>query len=110
MRFSITNQTGIDLTYHYSPPLIVFKILQSDTIVCTSIDGLAFIHPIFEEVLLNEESFQDKWIAPNSVARDPRVSLLPGNYKAIVKHGSFFDFAKLKETEPIEFSIVEDNN
>lgn len=106
MRFSLINLSGIDLSYHYTGIPIFFEIHQNDSIIATSVDGLSFPQVILGYELKNGEIFRDNWIAPNSSARDPKLILPAGNYKAYIKHYGFFDNIKLKESIPIDFIIT----
>lgn len=107
MIFILINTSGRDLTYYYTGTPITFEIHKSDSIIATSIDGLTFPHVILGGVVKNGERFKSNWLAPNSPARDPKISLPVGKYKAFVKHYGFFDNFKIKESLPIEFEIVD---
>ena len=106
MRFLLVNLSGRDLSYHYTGIPVTFEIYQNDSIVATSVDGLTFAQVILGGALKNGESFKANWMAPNSPARDPKLILPVGNYKAFVKHYGFFDNSKLKESSPVEFEII----
>jgi hypothetical protein len=106
MRFLLVNLTGRDLSYHYTGIPVTFEIYQNDSIVATSVDGLTFAQVILGDALKNGESFNANWMAPNSPARDPKLILPVGHYKAFVKHYGFFDNSKLKESSPVEFEII----
>ena len=106
MRFSLVNLSGRDLSYHYTGIPVFFEIHQNDSIIATSVDGLTFAQVILGGEVKNGAIFRDHWIAPNSSARDPKLILPAGNYKAFVKHYGFFDNVKLKESNPVEFVIT----
>ena len=106
MRFSLVNLSGRDLSYHYTGIPVFFEIHQNDSIIATSVDGLTFAQVILGAEVKNGGIFRDNWIAPNSSARDPKLILPAGNYKAFVKHYGFFDSVKLKESNPVEFVIT----
>ena len=106
MRFLLVNMSGRDLSYHYTGIPVFFEIHQNDSIIATSVDGLSFPQVILGDEVKNGAIFRDNWIAPNSSARDPKLILPPGNYKAFVKHNGFFDNVKLQESKPVEFVIT----
>jgi hypothetical protein len=106
MRFSLVNLSGRDLSYHYTGVPVGFEIRQNDSIIATSVDGMMFIQVILGGEVKNGDTFKVNWIAPNSPARDPKLILPAGNYKAFVKHYNFFDEGILKESSPIEFVIT----
>jgi len=106
IRFFIANLSGRDLSYHYTGIPVTFEIQQNDSIVATSVDGLAFPQVILGDEVKNGETYKASWIAPNSPAREPKISLPVGNYKALVKHYGFFDKFHIKESTPIEFLII----
>jgi hypothetical protein len=106
MRFFVTNQSGMDLSYHYTGIPVTFEIHQNDSVVATSVDGLTFAQVILGSSVKNGETYIANWLAPNSSARDPKISLKAGNYKAFVKHYGFFDKFQIKETSPTEFTVT----
>ncbi|MCZ2269009.1 MAG: hypothetical protein LC124_09175 [Ignavibacteriales bacterium] len=106
MRFSLVNLSGRDLSYHYTGIPVFFEIHQNDSIIATSVDGLSFAQVVLGGEVKNGAIFRDNWIAPNSLARDPKLILPAGNYKAFVKHYGFFDRVKLKDSKPVEFVIT----
>jgi hypothetical protein len=107
MRFLLANLSGRDLSYHYTGTPVFFEIHQNDSIIATSVDGLSFPQVILGDELKNGRIFRDKWIAPNSSARNPKLILPAGNYKAFVKHYGFFDNVKIKESSAVEFVITD---
>ncbi|GAB6283631.1 MAG: hypothetical protein STSR0008_24150 [Ignavibacterium sp.] len=108
MRFLLVNLSGRDLSYHFTGTPVFFEIHKNDSIIATSVDGLLFPEVILYGEVKNGEIIRDKWIAPNSVARDPKLILSPGNYKAFVKHYAFFDDnVTIKESLPVEFVITD---
>ena len=107
MRFLLVNLSGRDLSYHYTGIPVFFEIHQNDSIIATSVDGLSFPQVILGDEVKNGGIFRDNWIAPNSSARDPKLILPTGNYKAFVKHYGFFDNVKIKESSPVEFVIID---
>ena len=110
MRFSITNFTGKDLTYHYTGVPVIFIIQQLDsTFVCSSVDGLMVAAVFLIKTLHNGETFETKWLAPNTVDTIPRerkIFLPVGNYKAVVEYRLVFDNMALEKTKPVKFKII----
>ena len=107
MRFSLVNLSGRDVSYHYTGLPVFFEIHQNDSIIATSVDGFSFIQVIIGDEVKNGDMFKANWIAPNTTARDPKIILPAGNYKAFVKHYCFFDNVKIKESSPVEFVITD---
>lgn len=106
MRFLLVNLSGRDLSYHYTGIPVTFEIHQNDSIIATSVDELTFAQVILSSSVKNGGFYKSNWLAPNSPARDPKLILPVGNYKAFVKHYGFFDNSKLKESNPIAFVIT----
>ncbi len=106
MLFAVTNLSGIDLGYTYTGVPVVFEIWSADTLVATSIDGMAFPQVVLGGTIRNGETFRARWRAPNTGGRIPQISLSPGSYEAGVKNRSFFDSFKAPETGRVRFSIV----
>jgi hypothetical protein len=106
MKFILFNLSGEDLTYHYTGVPVYFEIYQNDSIVATSYDGLSFPQVVLEDKVVSGKTFTSNWIAPNSIARNPKLALTSGNYKAIIKHFVFFDKFQIRESLPIEFLIT----
>ena len=106
MRFFVTNLSGRDLSYHYTGIPVTFEIHQNDSIIATSVDGLTFAQVILGGAVKNGETYKANLLAPNASARDPKISLQAGNYKAFVKHYGFFDKFQIKETTSIEFIVT----
>ena len=110
MRFSITNFTGKDLTYHYTGVPVISEIHQDDAYICSSVNGLITAQVFLTKTLRNGETFKIKWLAPNTlantIAREPKIFLPAGNYKAVVEYRFVFDNFSLEETTPVTFKII----
>jgi hypothetical protein len=109
IRFSFTNSTGKDLTYHYTGVPVIFEIFRDDAYVCSSADGLVVAQVFLTKTLRNGETFQDIWLAPNTVGTIPRerkIFLSAGNYKALVEYRFVFDNFSLEKTPPVTFKII----
>ena len=105
--FVLTNTTGGEVTFHKADygPLAHFTILQGDSVVATSIDGYAFPMVATTGRLEPGQSLQEYWRAPNTPARDPRITLSPAAYEARVAFVSF-ENVKVKQVPPVAFSII----
>ncbi len=105
MEFVIRNLSGMDQSFHYTGPAVVFDILSADTVLCTSVDGLAFPQVLLGGILHNGESYRATWRAPNSPGRRPPISLAPGTYVARAHHGAFFDHTRIPSTNTTPFTV-----
>lgn len=105
--FVLTNTTGGEVTFRKADygPLAHFTILRGDSVVATSIDGYAFPMVATTGRLEPGQSLQEYWRAPNTPARDPRITLAPGAYEARVAFVSF-DNVNVKQVRPVSFSII----
>ncbi len=106
MYFSLRNTTGDTLTYYHSGPSIIFSILKGDSIVATSVDGMAFPQVVIGDVVPPGDTLKARWTAPNSPARVEKLILPPGSYEAEVSFPRFAE-AKFRALPPITFSVVE---
>jgi hypothetical protein len=106
MLFSITNTSDKQLTFQFTGAAVQFKILMSDTVFATSSDNIVYAQVVTSIKVVPGESFQEEWIGPNTLGRNPKIVLPVGKYKAIVQHNGLFDNYKINETEPIEFSVI----
>jgi len=105
MKFTALNNTGTDLSYQYSGPSSIFEIYKSDSLICTSVDGLAWAMVIISATIKEGEQYSNKWIVPNNVGSYQRITLPAGNYKAIVVHSCLFKNYKLPDTKPVYFVV-----
>jgi hypothetical protein len=109
LKFQVKNESGKDLHYTYSYPIIVFEIFNEDTVVASSTDFTAYIHPVEKSVVKNNSSFLDEWKGPNTLGRileNQKIILDVGIYKAKVYHGVFFDEYHIPPINDIEFEII----
>ncbi len=107
MKFDLVNHTGKDLTYYYTEPPVIFEILLGDSILSSSIDGLAFPQNVNSGTVRQGALFEMSWRAPNSIARNPHIMLTPGAYLARVRHESLFYNFYLVQTDPIPFTVAQ---
>jgi hypothetical protein len=105
MRFTALNSTGVDLEYQYSGFSSIFQIYHSDSLVCSSVDGINWVEIIKRDTVKNGHYYLGNWIAPYSYGPSLIRSLSPGEYKAKVLHYSLFKDYKLPDTEPINFVV-----
>ena len=106
MYFSLRNTTGDTLTYYHTGPSIIFSILKGDSLVATSVDGMAFPQVVIGDIVPPGDTLKAWWRAPSSPARVEKLVLAPGSYKAAVS------FPWLSETmfgavPPVAFTVVE---
>ncbi len=106
MKFSVTNLSGNMLSYHYTGVPVIFGIVQNDSVVATSVDGLTFAQVVLGGSIKNGDTYRINWTAPYSPGRQSKFILSPGKYEAVVIHKRFFDNYQLKSTEPIEFTVI----
>lgn len=109
LKFQIKNESGKDLYYTYTYPIIVFSIFNNDTIVASSTDYTAYIQPVERSGVKNNSSFNEEWKAPNSLGRileNQKIILDVGFYRAKVYHGVFFDEYHIPPVNDIEFEII----
>jgi hypothetical protein len=106
MYFSLRNTTGDTLTYYHTGPSIIFSILKGDSLVATSVDGMAFPQVVIGDVVPPGDTLRARWRAPSSPARVEKLILAPGSYEAEVSFPWFAE-AKFRALPPITFSVVE---
>ncbi|HTP13926.1 MAG TPA: hypothetical protein VMM37_09855 [Bacteroidota bacterium] len=105
--FAVTNRTGATQTYHFTGVPVVFQILQADSVLLTSVDGLVFPQVVLAGQLGDGETYTATWRAPNNAARVPTRELGVGGYQARVLHGCFFDHDALPPTSAIAFTVTQ---
>jgi hypothetical protein len=105
LNFTITNNTGRDLTFYHSAPPVVFRLETDDSLVASSIDGLVWAAVVLKGTLTNGESYSASWRAPNTPWSGRHIILLPGQYRATVRAGCFFDRFSIPAISPIAFTI-----
>ena len=90
LNFTITNNTGRDLTFHHSGPPVIFRLETDDSLVASSTDGLVWAAVILEGTLAHGESYSTTWRAPNTPWSGKHIIPRPGQYRATVRAGCFF--------------------
>jgi hypothetical protein len=105
VQFMLANMTSRDICYSYSPPEMSFKISLGDSVVATSIDGMAFPAVIVPGCVRAGETYRNHWIAPNSPVRAPRISLPPGIYTVKALHPALAD-PRVPPLQPVRFTII----
>jgi hypothetical protein len=108
LTFNLVNTSKDTLTYYQgnSSPPILFQILQDDSVCASSIDGYVFILVVGQGKFAPSQNLNSEWKAPTTPAQIPKVTLQPGNYKAMVFHPNF-DQAEVNEIPPISFEVVQ---
>lgn len=106
MSFSVVNTTNDTLTYHYSEPPVIFRILKDGSIVASSTDGYAFPMNVNAGFVAPGKALSGSWKAPNTPAQNPKVVLAPGTYEASVAF-SQFEEAKVNPVSTITFSVIQ---
>jgi hypothetical protein len=105
LRFTLTNQTRRDLTYHFTGFPVVFHVVQGDSVIATSTDGYIFPQVVLTGTLYRDSTIIYTWRAPNTPARESKIVLPPGQYTGRVLHGSFFVQFKAPNTDDVVFSV-----
>ena len=85
MYFTIINQTNYDYQYSYSGIRVVFEIRQGDSLISSSIDGLAWPASVEKGNFKKGVKYTFKWRAPNSPLNSQLGTdtiLNPGQYVA----------------------------
>jgi hypothetical protein len=105
LNFTITNNTGRNLTFHHSGPPVIFRLETHDSLMSSSIDGLVWIQVVLEGTLADGETYSTTWRAPNTPWSGRLIIPLPGQYRATVSAGCFFDQLRIRAPQPIGFVI-----
>ncbi len=108
IHFSVVNTLRDTLTYtrYDTGPVVRFMIMQEDSVIATSVDGLGFHLPVFEDYFLPGDTIKAEWLAPTTPWQDPKCILESGIYKASVI-SPIFDHEKIRSVSDIQFSIIE---
>ncbi len=105
VHFKLTNKLGRPITYFHTGPLIILQILQGDSVVATSVDGLAFPQDAMAAVLQDGQSVTADWPAPNAPWSSRTIVLYPGVYRAAVAHSDLFNRLGIQPPTPIQFTV-----
>ena len=104
MLINITKDTLISHNMFMQP--VIFSILENDSTVATSIDGMVFQQWMVDWHIAPGDSLQLKWKAPAPLAfPNWKVVLRPGTYTATVAFPNFQQ-GKVNPVSPIIFSIT----
>lgn len=87
-------------------PVVRFMIMWEDSVIATSIDGLGFRLPVFEDYFLPGDTMKAEWLAPTTPWQDPKYILEPGVYMACII-SQIFDHEKIRSVSDIKFSVIE---
>jgi hypothetical protein len=106
--FTLTNTTGKRVTFYRgsSAPDVLFRVLEADSVVASSVDGYVFLMVTSIGSLEPGQSMRGYWRGPTTPHQYPRVVLSPGVYNLAVRFPKF-DGALSKEVPAIPFSVVE---
>ena len=108
--FKVSNNSGKELSFYSSPPVVVYSVLKEDSIISRSTDEMIYIAIFSTSKLKDGDFFQDKWIGPNSLGRKDSgniITLEKGFYQIEVNHASFFIEYLLPKTDLITIEIIE---
>jgi hypothetical protein len=105
--FSIQNTTEHALTFYRgdASPSVIFRIIRSDSIIATSIDGYVFIQVPLIGRLDPGNSLQGIWRAPTTPAQFPKIVLSPGSYRVQVSYPRFAE-VEIKQVSALRFTII----
>lgn len=108
MHFSIINilRDTLVFTRYDGGPLIRFMIMQEDSVIATSMDGLGFHEPVFDDYFPPGDTIRAEWLAPTTPQQSPKVVLTPGEYKARVISW-IFDLEEIPAPEDMPFSVIQ---
>ena len=108
MNFSVVNSLPDTLIFirYDTGPIVRFMIMQNDSVIATSVDGLGFPQPVFEDHFPPGDTIRAEWLAPTTLQQSPKVVLAPGRYKARV-YSWFFDLEEISAPEDIVFSVIQ---
>ena len=104
--FGITNLTQHAQTYHHTGPTVRFEIVQGDSILATSVDGLAWIQVVLEGSIPLGGSESATWRGPKPLGGNPYFKLYPGQYSARAKLGYYFEAVRPAAPPPVTFVVV----
>jgi len=88
MQLTLTNYTGKDLVYYYSGPCVIFEIVQNDSVLTSSDEGLCWTAVVQKGILEKDGKLVFGWRAPHSLLDSQlgtRFILELGHYEAGVK-------------------------
>jgi hypothetical protein len=108
MHFSIINilRDTLVFTRYDGGPLVRFMIMQEDSVIATSMDGLDFYLPVFDDYFPPGDTIRAEWLAPTTPQQSPKVVLTPGVYKARVISW-IFNLEEIPAPEDIPFSVIQ---
>jgi hypothetical protein len=105
MRFSLSNSMRSPLCAQYTPPELVFRIHAGDSLVASSVDGMAFPQVLLTVCVEAGQGISLRWNAPNAPGRSPAISLPPGEYTASVHH-ALYALAVVPRALPVAFTVA----
>ena len=105
MHLALTNQTKQTQAFAFGPPTVFFQIRLGDSLICTSIDGLAFVQVVERGTIEAGKTFSHEWRAPNSPGLPGRIILQPGQYIARASIGYSFDNFGVLPAKELAFTV-----
>jgi hypothetical protein len=110
MEFTLINNTGEDQEFYYSGPTVIFEIIQNDSVLTSSIKGLAWPAVALKGIFKKSAEITDYWRAPNSPLDSQfgtKTNLKAGQYKARVRISMGFKDYTAIPSEVKEITITE---
>jgi hypothetical protein len=103
----VHNGGAVDKIYVHTGPSLFFEIWRADSVIVSSIEGLAWIQVVLVDTLGAGKTDIYHWRAPWTPARQTPLILPPGSYRAhVVAHYGFTDGFLLRPAD-IPFTVEE---
>lgn len=107
MKLTLTNNTGKDQEYSYTGPIIRFEIIQNDSVITSSIHGLAWPMVVSNGILKKDAEISSSWRAPTPLHASTLITLKPGQYQARAVIWMTFKNYKTIPPQVKEITIIE---
>ena len=107
LSFNLINTMPDTLTYGWanSGPSIIFRILQNDSAIASSVDGYVFLMIAPRAYLAPGDTLHARWRAPTTPPQNPKVVLAPGTYQATVGLPYLYG-VNVDPIQPITFMVA----
>ncbi len=102
---AITNVSGEPQIYAHSGPVVIFSVLSGDSTIATSVDGLAWPQNVIVDTLGVAQTLRFRWRGPNSVARIPGRTLVPGSYTVAAVFHTVFGGHEVPDPKPLNLLV-----
>jgi hypothetical protein len=108
LNFSLKNTTTETLTFYRgsTAPDVVFRIIQDDRVLASSIDGYGFLMVVSQGKLPPGKIMRNQWRAPTTPEQHSEVILNQGTYSAVVSFPEFNE-TEVQDADTIGFQVVE---